>query len=126
MSIHNIVDVKESESHDSGATRDRFGKNHLLQNEDGSSRIQRSRRKFKIFVWAALLSQFFCGQARSVESETPSVRRNTNITIEGTDFDDLFLDQKIITPQDKFAIPVDESTAIGINEDGDPNLNMRF
>jgi len=123
MNIHNVVEVKEGESHDSNFTRDRFGKDHRLQNEDGTSRIRRSRRILKGMVWAVIFGSALCGHAWASES---SPGRNTDIKVDSGDFDDLFLDQKLNPPQERFGLPVDGSTAIEINEDGDPNLNMRF
>lgn len=123
MNIHNVVEVREGESHDSNFTRDRFGKSHRLQNEDGTSRIRRARRKLKVMAWAVIFGPMLYGHAWALES-SPS--RNTDIKVDSGDFDDLFLDQKINPPEERLGFPVDESTAIEINEDGDPNLNMRF
>ena len=123
MSIHNFVEVKEGETHDSNFTRDRFGKNHCLQNEDGTFRIRRSLRKLKVLAWAAVLGPAACGHVWAAELP---LTRNTDIKVESGDFDEIYLDEKLNPPEEKFGLSVDESTAIGINEDGDPNMNMRF
>jgi len=123
MSIHNLVDVTEGETHDSHFTRDRFGKNHRLQNEDGTFRIRRSRRNLKVLAWVILLGSAACGRVWAAES---APARNTNIKVESGDFDDLLLNEKLDSPEERFGLPVDESTAIEINEDGDPNLSMKF
>ena len=129
MSIHDVVDVKDQESQGSNFTRDRFGKNHRLQNEDGSSRIQRSRRKGghpvikKALVWALALSSVVSARAFA-ESSSPG--RNTDIQVESTDFNDLLSDNKMDPPREKFGLPIDDYTYVELNEDGDPNLNLRF
>ena len=126
MSIHNLVDVKEDETHGSNFTRDRFGKNHRLQNEDGTFRIQRSRRKLSgltVLTWTAVLLGGVCSDARSGEAVSP---RNTDIKAESSDLNGLLLDRQLNPPQEKLGFPVNESSEISINENGDPNLNMKF
>ena len=122
MNIHNLVDVPDGETHDSNFTRDRFGKSHRLQDEDGTFRIRRSSKKLKILIWAAVLSSTACPYVRAEELRAV---RHTDIKVESGSFDDLLFDQKP-DPEEKFGLSVDESTAIGINEDGDPNLSMKF
>jgi hypothetical protein len=94
-----------------------------LQDEDGTSRIRRSRRKINILAWTAVLNSILCNHALAVETLP---KRNTDIKVESSDFDGALLDQKLSSPKEKFGVVVDESTDIGINEDGDPNLSMRF
>src|SRR3989338_7985131 len=83
MNIHDVVEVKEGESHNSNFTRDRFGKDHRLQNEDGTSRIRRSRRKLKAMAWAVTFGSALCSHALALES---SAGRNTDIKVDSGDF----------------------------------------
>ena len=139
MSIHNLVDVPEDETHGSNSTRDRFGKKHHLSNEDGSPRLpagragvdaRRVNRKLTVLAVAALLGPFVGVFARAEESSLPPARpvghSNTDIRVETKGLDaNSWLNQKK-PAEEKFGIPIDESAAVEINENGDPNLNMRF
>ncbi len=44
MSIHNKVAVPDGETHESNYTRDRFGRNHRISNEDGTPRVRRIKK----------------------------------------------------------------------------------
>ena len=124
MSIHNIKDVEEDETHGSGLTRDRFGKRHRLSDKDGTLRIR--RRKLKLGAGAlTLLGALAYGRA-AADTEPPTYR-NTDIQVETGGLDaDSWLNQKLNQPQERFRLPMDDSTALEIDDNGDPNLNMQF
>ena len=126
MSIHNFTEVSEAETHEArNSTRDRFGKSHALSNEDGSSRVTVRKRNLKILVMSALLGSFF--QASAFTEEAPVSRRNTDVQVGSESIDtNEWLDQKLNKPEDKFGIPIDRNTSLGFNDDGDPNVGMRF
>ena len=122
MSIHNIKEVPEGETHEArNRTRDRFGKSHALSNEDGTSRVQVRKRRLKALVVAVLAGSLFTGIAQA------EGKRSTDIQV-GTDGLDAnsWLNQKYNQPEDKFGIPLSDSTTVGFNEDGDPNVGTRF
>jgi len=136
MSIHNFTEVPEAETHEArNRTRDRFGKSHALSNEDGSSRVEVRKRRLKALVLALLTAgPFFCAAAQAAEgesavdmlSQTPP-RRNTDVQVGSDNLDtNDWLDKKLNKPEDKFGIPIDGNTSIGFNDDGDPNVGMRF
>lgn len=136
MSIHNFKDVEEGEVHEfSRSTRDRFGKTHRLNNEDGSSRLRRSKNTAILITLLSLSSFFttavsFAGDAASSEglsaSDSLSARSNTNIRVETEGLDaHSWLNQKG-EPEEKFGIPLNDSSAVGFNEDGDPSMSTRF
>ena len=133
MSIHNIKEVAEAETHEAGnRTRDRFGKTHALSNEDGTSRLPRRQagvglrsRRLKVLILAVLLGPF-C-QTGVFAEEPPPPRRNTDVQVGSENIDpNTWLDQRVNKSEDNFGIPIDESTAIGINDNGDPNVGMKF
>ncbi len=136
MSIHNFTDVVENETHEArNRTRDRFGKSHALSNEDGTSRVEMRKRRLKALLFVVFAAgPFFCASAQADEGETavetiskPAPRRSTDIQVGTENFDaNSWLDTKFNKPEDKFGIPVGESTSIGFNDDGDPNVGTRF
>ena len=136
MSIHNIKEVSEGESHEArNRTRDRFGKSHVLSNEDGSSRVQVRKSRRIALVAAGLAGSLFAGFAWAEEADllaapdhaTVSGKRSTDIQVgtEGLDANS-WLNQKYNQSEDKFGIPLSDSTTVGFNEDGDPNVGTRF
>ena len=139
MSIHNTKEVVDGESHGSNGTRDRFGKNHLLSDQDGTSRlprrqagIARRKRKLKLAAACALLGPLFCVPvlAADLEPDAESAnthRRNTDIHVETEGLDEnSWLNQKINQPEEKYGLAVDKNTSLGFNEDGDPALATSF
>ena len=124
MSIHNFKDVEESETHDSDRTRDRFGKEHRLSDHDGTPRLKRRQSKLAVLAAAAFFSSFFCGWACADE---PAPHSNTDIRVETEGLDaNSWLNQKFNQPEDEFGIPINESSKIGFNDDGDPNMSTQF
>ena len=113
MSIHNKVEVPANETQGSHYTRDRFGKK---QSVSANSRPRRRSAKMLLIATMALLV------LRAVPAEAG---RNTDVQIENGPLSDL-LDKKFNAPDDRFGIPLGESEEIGLNENGDPNLNVRF
>lgn len=119
MSIHNIVPVSEEETHESSSyTRDRFQKKHRIADEDGSSRLCRVRKSLALLVMALFL-------ATPLQAAGPS---SVNMTVESEDLGEEDFNSRlgVHADEDKFGIPVNSSTSLGFNEDGDPNLSMRY
>ena len=125
MSIHNFTEVREGEGHESrNFTRDRFGKQHALSDEQDTPRL-RTRRSSKVTVLAAvLLTASTAAWSSSEGHETAG--RGTNITVESADADEVWLRKKLNPDDGKFGLALDENKSVGFNEDGDPSLNMRF
>ena len=127
MSIHNFTEVPEAETHEArNRTRDRFGKSHALSNEDGTSRVEIRKHHLKVLIPAVFLGAL--GQAAVFAEEASVPRRNTDVQVGSESIDpDTWLDKKLNRfTEDEFAIPIDGNTSIGINDDGDPNVGMRF
>ena len=130
MSIHNKVAVPEEETHGSSYTRDRFGKNHRISNEDGSSRLPvrqtgtPRRVKKKLLVLALLpVAPLLWGSA----PVAAQAARSTNVHVESATLDESTLNAKLNVPQDEKAVFYnDGSTSVGFNENGDPNMSLRF
>ena len=118
MSIHNKVAVLENETHEPHYTRDRFGKNHRI----GNSRIRRIKKNLLMLAFlsaAHLLLDHALAMAQA--------GRNTNVRVESSSLDKSALDAKLNAPQDeKLTFYKEGSTSIGFNEDGDPNMSLRF
>ena len=136
MSIHNFTEVPEGETHETrNGTRDRFGKTHPLTNEDGSPRLGARENLLKVLALVVFLSPFFFTSAHADEfdpaytgpTETAAPKHSTDVQV-GTDGLDAnsWLNEKYNKPEDKFAIPMGESTTLGFNEDGDPSVGTRF
>ncbi len=124
MSIHNMADVREEECHEANYTRDRFGKNHRLAEEDGTSRLKKRSPKLGAVVALVTLSlpvSLALADTRPVESGP-----GPNVRVESGDVDELWANHVTSGKKEPFGLPVDEKTSVGINEDGDPSLNMRF
>ena len=122
MSIHNKVSVPDEETHESNYTRDRFGKQHRISDPNGSSRLRRNKKKLAVLVLlpaAQLLWSF--GPAAAQPG------RHTNIQVESSALDDRMLDDRLNAPREDTPVFYKEgSTSVGFNEDGDPNMSMKF
>lgn len=117
MSIHNVAEVApaETESHESAFTRDRLGRRHKLFEGDGTSRI------FKSIVWACVI---WAGLGWSSEAlAVPENIRVSSDDLEQKEFDDRLGDPG--SPE-KFSLFDDGSRSVGFNDNGDPNVAMRF
>ena len=121
MSIHNKVAVPDEETHESSYTRDRFQKKHRISDDEGSSRIRRIKKNLAVLALLPAAQLFMC-------SGTLMAKPNTDIHVDSSEFGETDLDARlhVNSDEDKFGIRVNESTAVGFNEDGDPNLSMRY
>ena len=128
MSLHNFVEVPEEEGHESRAfTRDRLGKKHLLSDEKGVSRVGNLRKKSAILTLAFLFLAVAGLQAANESAETVFVRKkgpNTEITSKDPEVHSL--DSWMNKDDDKPVFYKNGSTAMGFNDDGDPNVSTRF
>ena len=114
MSIHNKVEVSDSQMQDSNRTRDRFGKSHSVS-EAGLRPRRRLAKKVFSFLALILLTDSFALAAH----------RSTDVQVESGSVDEL-IDKKINPPKERFAFYRDSEKSLEINEDGDPNMNLRF
>lgn len=113
MSIHNVAEVESPESHESAFTRDRLGRRHRLFEEDGTPRI---------FKTATVFVAIFLGMT-SIAFAVPQNMSVTSDELEQKNFNDRLGSHKA---NEKFAFFDDGSNSVGINENGDPSLAMRF
>ena len=116
MSIHNKVEVPEAEIQGSHYTRDRFGKKQSV-----TPVAEKRRRAAKKILMITVV--FVSAMASVIPSQ--AAPRNTDVKIESTPLD-VLLDRQVNTPEDRFAIPLDDSKEVTLDENGDPNLNVRF
>ena len=123
MSIHDKVAVPDEETHESNYTRDRFQKKHRIAESDGSSRIRRAKKGLAVLVLLPAVQLLLHPGVLAAEAG-----RNTNIRVDSSELEQRDLDSylRVDADEDKFGIPVNESTALDFNEDGDPNLRMRY
>jgi hypothetical protein len=122
MSIHNLVEVPEREVSDANHTRDRFGKKHPLP-EGGPRRP--SARKLTVLLLVPAVASSFLVSAKASEVSG----RGTNIQVTSSDSGVVSLDDRLPPAPPREDRPIlyrDESTSIGFNDDGDPNLSTRF
>lgn len=114
MSIHNKVEVPEEEMQGSHYTRDRFGKKQRVQ-VSPKERRSGGKKLAPVIIVACLLTGLSQAEAA----------RNTDVQVESSALG-VLLDRQVNKPEERFGIPLDESKEIGLNENGDPNLNVRF
>ena len=116
MSIHNFVEVPEGEVHESTAfTRDRFGKKHLMTDENGDKRVV-GRAKKALILMAALFflraGALYANPNTQVSSTDPEIRSVHS-----------WMNQDDAKPPTFYQ---NGSTSMGFNDDGDPNVSTRF
>lgn len=126
MSIHNMVDVPENESHDTNYTRDRFGKRHRLKDEDGASRIRTVRRAQILWVVCVMAAATFYLTAMGPAFADPAPKSSTDIQVVSGDIDELWGRDTEDIQDEEFTLIKNGDTALGFNEDGDPALTTRF
>ena len=129
MSIHNMVPVSEEETHESSNyTRDRFQKKHRICNEDGTLRLKRGRKTLAALLFLSVLPVLSAPGVSADQEAAPKRRSNTNISVDSEDLGDKDFNSRlgVYMDDDKFGIPVSDSSTLGFNEDGDPNLSMRY
>ena len=124
MSIHNKTEVPEEETHSSNYTRDRFGKKHKIADADGRSRVRRIR-KTALCLIAVPLAGTLAVSGEVVSAPAFSAGRGTDTKVESTPLNELLSEQKP-AKEEPFAFYREEDTSIGLNEDGDPNMSVRF
>ena len=119
MSIHNTAEVSQgaqNEGHESAYTRDRLGRPHKLFEGDGTSRI------FKPVHMTLAVLFFLCSMA-SACSAIPE-----NVQVSSDELGQKSFDERLGTheKEEKFSVFDDGNKSLGFNEDGDPNVAMRF
>ena len=114
MSIHNKVEVSDGAAQDSNRTRDRFGKSHPVS----EAQIRPHRRVAKKIL--PLLAFVLLNDSLAL-----AAHRNTDVQVESGPIDEL-VDKKMDPPEEKFAFYRDDDKSLELNEDVDPNMNMRF
>ena len=124
MSIHNKVEVSDAGAHEASHTRDRFGKKHRISESDGAPRIRRRKKVIVLLFAVSLTGCLFTGKtAWGLES----AHRSTDVKVESSSMNEALINEKINNvPGPGSAIYKDEDKAVGFNEDGDPNMSVRF
>ncbi len=118
MSIHDKVAVLENESHEPYYTRDRFGKKH---------RVRPSRPPRTAVIGLVSLLLLVADLLLSQNSVIAKAGGNTNVRVESSALDESTLDAKLNVAQTEKPFFYQEGSAsVGFNEDGDPNMSLRF
>ncbi len=60
------------------------------------------------------------------DSNTAAVHKNLKITVDSTQLDEKSLDEKTEPKDKRVVFYSDKDSSVDINENGEPNLNMRF
>ena len=118
MSFHNTVEVKDEAR---PYTRDRFGKKHSIDNILENMKLTNEKKLIKKILAGVLFLIIFGGPMVWAEGV-----KKTNISIDSTDLGPLSINDKIKTKQDKPTLALDENVALGLDDDGNPNVGMRF
>lgn len=116
MSIHNFVEVPDGELHESADfTRDRLGKKHLLKDESGQPRVGNLRKK----AATAVLALIFLGAV-------PAYAKGPNTQVSSGDPEVRSASEWMNDSDPKLNFYESDSTKVGFNDDGDPNVSTRF
>lgn len=126
MSIHNQVAVPEEETHEASFTRDRFNKKHRISDGDGNLRIRRSKKNL-IYLLFFSMTPFLLAHGAVFAGSS----RNTNVRVESAGLDEQTLDAKLNaktndSSDERPVFYADESTVVDFNENGNPNMRMKF
>ena len=127
MSIHNTVDAAEPEPKDKNHTRDRFGKRHAVSG-DGTVREVTLTVFFLFFILTGVLGV----PAKSMADVPPqgtdaaSGARRAHVTVDSADLGPVSLNGKSGRKEERPMLYSDDDVSVGFNEDGDPNMGMRF
>ena len=130
MSIHQFKDFTDAQMHNQGVfTRDRFGKKHSLSGADGRSRLKRFRGKNStaVAVLFFLSSVSWASAAQDFQTPKKNLKIGPNVTVSSTDPEiESFSDRMNRDERERFGIPIDTSTKLGFNDDGDAAVSNRF
>lgn len=125
MNIHNTMEVVEGEMHpDACYTRDRFGKKQEINKDSRPFRLRPNKVSAAALLLLSITALTAWADAAPAPEPEPK-KRNTDIQIESSHEDLSFLNQEN-KKKERFRFYSDQKASIDINEDGDPNLNMRF
>lgn len=123
MSVHSLVELPENEGSHGYFTRDRLGKKHALARSGLGKHAKSSKN-------TAALILLFCGAIGFFGSlpleAAASAGKNTNVQVASGDLEPFSLDERLKVKEEKPTFYQDDSKTIGINENGDPSLSMRF
>ena len=118
MSIHNMTEVSIEEMQGSHWTRDRFGKNHGILEEDGRSRLWNSK--------STAVTTMIAGLMLFVASSAWAGHSSTDIKVESEGFDEHVLDEKLNPPEGHLTFLRDGDMSVELDDDANPNMNVRF
>ena len=125
MSIHNFTDVQEEAFEGLHFTRDRFGKSHTLSEADGQYRFFRAFRKSSVITAGFLM--LHAALAFDVFAASTEAPAGPNVRVESGDVDDLWSSRSTAGEEVSVgSLAVSDSTSVGLNENGDPSVLMRF
>ena len=128
QSIHDFVEVSAQEAHESAAyTRDRLGKKHPLMDRDGAARVGKLRKK----TAAAALALLFLGGGVLFAGEPDAgyaltKKKGPNAQVTSRDPEVSSMDRWMNRQDEKPIFYQNGPTAVGFNDDGDPNVSTRF
>ena len=128
MSIHDFTEVREEEAHESTAfTRDRLGKKHLLSDENGQPRVANLRKRPAILALALLLLAAPALYADAIDTEAGYVKKKgPNVQVSSGDAEVRSVSSWMNGNDPKPTFYQSGDTAVGFNNDGDPNVSTRF
>ncbi len=87
----------------------------------------RSRKAGGILILSAGIFSFaFCETRQALASEASSTQKGPNVKIDTADLGLISLNEKTEPKEKRPVFYADGNTSLDINEDGDPNINMRF
>ena len=79
--------------------------------------------KFLLCVFAGVC--FFNAASKAAEPSASS-RKSTNVTVDSSKLEPLSIDEKTQPKNKRPTFYADQNSSVDINENGEPNLNMRF
>ena len=79
----------------------------------------------KFSLCAAVLSGFLSARGEAAESNI-SPHKSTNVTVESSQLEPFSINEKTEPKEKRAVFYSDQNSSVDINENGEPNLNMRF
>lgn len=75
-----------------------------------------------------ILAMVFTGLAAVLVGSPVSwaAPKGTNMTVDTSELGPISINDKVKTKQEKPSLKIDENVALGLDDDGNPNVGMRF
>lgn len=130
MNIHNTMEVRENEvsKHAQRFTKDRLGKQHEVDKKQKGF-AEPWILKFILFAPIIALAFFLILATRLHAAEEPkAASKGPNTQYTSDELEKRSLDERLNDEQkeERFSAAISDSASLGFDDDGNPNVGMRF